>query len=70
MSETQVTGLVGKMNEDEIVHWRKCYRTALQDCFQVSDKPMCVQLAAHIADLSIMEYRKRLQAGLSQSNSF
>jgi hypothetical protein len=60
MSETRVTGIAERMNDDELAHWKRCYRAALQDCFKVAEKPMCVELAAHIADLSIMEYRKRL----------
>jgi hypothetical protein len=60
MDENQVTGIAERMNEDELVHWKNCYRAALRDCFRVAQKPMCAELAAHIADLSIMEYRKRL----------
>lgn len=66
----QVTSEPEQMNDDELVHWKKCYRCALHDCFKVDKKPLCVELAALIADLSIMEYRKRIRGGLSQTNSF
>lgn len=54
------------MNDEELRHWRACYRAALHDCFKVSQKPICAELAAHIADLSISEYRKRIRGQARQ----
>lgn len=49
-----------RLNADELDHWKRCYRVALKDCFQISTKPICVRLAAETADLSVAEYRKRV----------
>lgn len=60
MSDTTETG--PKMNDDELLFWKRAFLKALPDCLSIERTPeYCAHIAGEVADASVRELRSRIQ---------
>lgn len=61
-SVSENTEISPKMNEDEVLFWKRAFLKALPDCLDVEKTPdYCAHIASEVADASVREYRRRVK---------